>query len=154
MLQEVLEHIHNRFIRQPHVGEYTVTGSMLSPSAFLREGQRFWLFGSIQNDGLYTYHATGCTNDDDNEEAQFVTETFGGTICDLEVPKRLISLSREIEEWVEKYGEILNNPYSSESFGGYSYQKSQMSKSYGQNPFIGWQDVFGRKLERWRKICW
>ena len=153
MLQAICEHIHNRFIRKPHTGEYTISGGMISPLDFLAEGQRFWLVGSVLNDGLYTYHAVGCTNDDDTEDAGFEDETFTGTICAAAIPRQLASLSAEIAAWVEKYGVAMNSPYQSESFGGYSYTKQQASKSFGKNPTMSWEAIFASRLNTWRKLC-
>ena len=151
MLQQVLEHIHNRFIRETHVEEISIHEGMVSPADFLKEGQRFWIVGSVLNDGVYTYHADGCTNDDDDAVAGFSDEDFSGEICALAVPPAVIALSVDILGWVRQYGDIVNSPYTSESFGGYSYTRASAKGNTGGN--AGWQDVFAGRLNAWRKLC-
>ena len=94
MLQEVLEHIHNMFIKTPNPGNYTIADGFLS-LPFVKDGQRIWIVGSDLNDGVYTYHDDGIKNDDNNEVAGLQDETFAGTICALAVPPTVIALSAE-----------------------------------------------------------
>lgn len=152
MLQQVLEHIHNRFIKAPYVGAYSISGGVISPLDFLVEGQRFWITGSVLNDGVYTYHSKGCTDDDDSYEAGFADEDFNGVICAMAVPPAVIALSADILGWEQKYGDIVNSPYTSESFGGYSYTRASGSGA-GGNAAADWKDVFASRLNAWRKIC-
>ena len=58
------------------------------------------------------------------------------------VPPAFEAVAAEIEEWKQKNAEVINSPYQSESFGGYSYTKGTAS----------WQGVFSKRLNRWRKI--
>lgn len=153
MLQQVLEYVHNWFIKTPYVGKYSISGGVISPLDFLIEGQRFWITGSTLNDGVYTYHANGCTNDDDTSVAGFADEDFTGVICALAVPPAVIALSADISGWVSKYGDVINSPYQSESFGGYSYEKQTMSKVGGGSPTMSWQQMFATRLNTWRKLC-
>ena len=151
MLQQVCDHIHNYFIREPHVGTFKIADGMIS-LPFLIEGQRFWITNSVLNDGVYTYHENGITNDDDTEAAGLQDETFAGTICALAVPPAVIAQSAEINQWVESNGDIVNNPYTSESvLGEYSYTKA--SGGTGAGGSVGWEDVFRNRLNRWRKIA-
>ena len=149
MLQQVCEHIHNYFIKNAYPNSYSIADGMIS-LPFLKEGQRFWLVGSDLNDGVYTYHAAGITNDDDTEAAGLSDEDFNGTICAMAVPPAVVALSGEISNWVEKYGATVNSPYQSESFNGYSYSlKSGAAAGVGG---ADWQGVYGKRLNRWRKI--
>ena len=149
MLQEVCEHIHNYFIKESHDGSYEIADGMISPS-FVKEGQRFLIVGSVFNDGIYTYHAAGITNDDDANAAGLQDETWAGTICALAVPPAVIALSEEIKAWVDEYGATINSPYSSESvLGVYSYTKD---KSGNNGDSASWQGVFRDRLNRWRKV--
>ena len=135
MLEEVLRHLNNWFIVPGgvHTGTFTVeNGGIVLP--FLRNGRYFRVTGSLFNDGLHQYPAADLTD-----------ETFDGTIWALSVPKAVISLSEEISAWNEKNGAA--GPYSSESFGGYSYTRA--TKSNGQA--VGWQDVFAAQLSPWKK---
>lgn len=153
MLQKVMEYVHNMFIKTPNPGTYTIENGAISPSVALKEGQRIWIVGSDLNDGVYTYHESGFKNDDDTEAAGLRDEVFSGSICALSVPPTVIALTEEISQWVEKYGETIRSPYSSEDvIGVYSYEKMTASKVGGGNPFIGWQDVFKTDLDRWRRV--
>jgi len=153
MLQKVLEYVHNMFIKVPNPGTYTIENGAISPSVALKEGQRIWIVGSDLNDGVYTYHESGIQNDDDTEAAGLRDEVFSGSICALAVPPAVIALTEEIKQWVEKYGEAMRSPYSSESvIGVYSYEKMTASKVGGGNPNLGWQDTFKAELDRWRRV--
>ena len=151
MLQEICEHIHNYFISSTQRGTYTAAGGAISPSLQLKEGQRFLITGSDLNDGVYTYHASGLMNADDTDWAGLADETFSGAICGLSIPPQLIALSAEVSEWVDKYGGIMNSPYQSESFGGYSYTKTSGGSGDGELS-ASWQQVFASRLNRWRKV--
>lgn len=153
MLQQILEFIHNRFIETPYVGEYTIQQGVISPLDFLKEGQRFWIVGSSLNDAVYTYHSNGCKDDDDKKAVTFLDEEFAGTICALAIPKAVLDLSTEIGDWNTKYGGINAGPYTSESFGGYSYTKATRSGGTGAGLAVGWQQVFADRLNTWRKLC-
>ena len=146
MLQQVCEHLHNFFIRSAHPGNYIIADGTLS-LPFLKDGQRFWITGSDLNDGVYTYYADGITNDDDTEVAGLRAESFNGTICAMAVPPAAIALSGEIKNWVEKFGSVIDSPYQSESFNGYSY-----SKASGDAGGPGWQTHFKSRLDPWRKV--
>ena len=153
MLQQVCEDIHNMFIKEPYCGEFAIADGVISPSLGLLEGQRFWITGSVLNDGVYTYHADGIMNDDDTEEVGLQDETWAGTICALAVPPAVIALSAEISAWVDKYGDVVNSPYMSESvIGVYNYTKGSQNGSSGASKVVSWQDVFGSQLNRWRKV--
>ena len=151
MLQQICEEIHNYFIKTPLCGEFEIADGVISPSLDLLEGQRIWITGSVLNDGVFTYHADGITNDDDTEEAGLQDETWAGTICALAVPPAVIALSAEINAWVEDNGEAVNSPYQSENvIGVYSYTKATGGSGVGGS--VTWKDVFGNQLNRWRKV--
>ena len=150
MLQQVLAHIHNYFIKEAHVGAYSIADGMISLD-FLKDGQRFWITNSDLNDGVYTYHASGIKNDDDNAVAGLSDEDFCGTVCAMSVPTALVALSGEIKQWVDKYGDAANSPYQSENvIGVYSYTKKNSSDENGAS--ASWQDIFSKRLAEWRKI--
>lgn len=154
MLQEVLEHIHNYFIHRPNPGTYHIESSVISPLPQLLDGQRIWITGSVLNDGVYTYHADGIRDDDDKNAAGLQDETFAGTICALAVPPAVIALSEEISQWVDDNSDVLNSPLASESFNGYSYTLKTGGSTGGDSAGqLGWQSIFGKRLDRWRKLC-
>ena len=153
MLQEVCEYIHNYFLKTPNHGTYTIVDGAITPLPDLKEGQRLWIVGSDLNDGVYTYHASGISDDDDISAAGLQDETFAGTICALAVPPAVIALSEEIKKWVDDNGDVINSPYQSESFNGYSYSLKTGNGQGDSAGQIGWQNVFGKRLARWRKLC-
>lgn len=135
MLERILSHIHNYFEREIVKGTFTISSQTIEVP-FLTDGQYFRIVGSIWNDGVYEYPTSNLTN-----------EVFEGEIWALAIPRAVIELSKTIEEWEAKNNS--NSPYTSESFGGYSYTKGT-NKTTGQ-PF-GWQDVFRNDLNQWRKL--
>ena len=149
MLQQVMENIHNYFIKDRHEGIHEVADGMISLP--LLDGQRFLIIGSVLNDGVYTYHDTGIKNDDDTEAAGLHDETFTGTICGLAVPPAVIALSGEIKAWVENNGEAVDSPFQSENvIGVYSYTKA--SGGSGAGGAVTWVDVYRDQLNRWRRL--
>ena len=139
MLEQVLMNIRRWFPVEGgiHSGTFTIKdGGIALP--FLAEGQYFRICGSVFNDGLHQYNVL-----------DLVDETFTGTIWALAIPKAVIDLSKEIEKWQEKNGESASSPYSSESFGGYSYSKATDAETGGA---VMWQSAFKQQLSAWRKI--
>lgn len=151
MLQQMMEYIHNMFVKSPNPGKYTIAGGVISPAPALKDGQRFLVVGSDLNDGVYTYHADGYKDDDDSNVAGLRDETFAGSVCALAVPPAVIALAGEIKAWVDANSESIQSPYTSESvIGVYSYTKA--SGGTGAGGAISWQDVFKTRLDRWRKL--
>lgn len=141
MLEQILDHIHNYFVKDVYRGEYEIAANTID-LPFLVDGQYFKIVGSIFNDGLHEYPAFDLHD-----------ETFEGEIWALAIPRAIIKLSEEVDDWIEKYGEQAASPYQSESFGGYSYsKKSSGSQSSNRSDAFNWQDVFRSRLNHWRKI--
>lgn len=142
MLEQVLGHLKNWFQVGVYPGTYTIqNGEITLP--FLVDGQYFRICGSLFSDGLHRYGPDmECLQD----------ETFTGTIWALAVPKAVIDLADEIAVWQEKYGDVITNPYSSESFGGYSYTKATMAEAASGSASAGWEGAFRSRLNRWRKL--
>lgn len=140
MLENVLMHLKNWFVVPGgvHGGVYTVAnGAMELP--FLRRGQYYRICGSVFNDGLHKYGDPTDTLAD---------ETFNGTVWALAVPKAVVNLAAEITEWQAKNGEAVASPYTSESFGGYSYTKATDTATGAQ---ATWETVFKARLNPYRK---
>ena len=139
MLEQVLMNIRNWFPVKGGIrsGTFTIKdGGITLP--FLADGQYFRICGSVFNDGLHQYNVL-----------DLIDETFNGTIWALAIPKAVIELADEIGKWQEKNGEAASSPFSSESFGGYSYSKSTDAETGGA---VTWQSAFKRQLSAWRKI--
>lgn len=150
MLQEICETCHNYFIQKVHSGEYTIENGTVS-LPFLLDGQRFRIVGSVLNDGVYTYHQGDIHTDDDDEAVGLRDETFSGDVVAMAVPPAVVAMSAEVKEWVEKYRDTVNSPYTSENvIGVYSYTKAQGGSGAGGS--VTWQDAFRSRLKAWRKI--
>lgn len=144
MLEQILDFIHNYFIKEVYRGKFKISNGSLLDIDFLQEGQYFKIVGSIFNDGVHKYLSA---------DASLIDEEFVGDIWAMAVPPAVIALADEITDWVDKYGDIMNSPYQSESFGGYSYSKAQGYASAGGEILSSWQAVFGSRLNHWRKIA-
>ena len=141
MLEEIMDFIHNYFDYQRKRGEFTVSSGNLDCD-FLQNGQYFKIVGSIFNDGVWQYPAT-----------EMKDETFCGEVWLLAVPPRLSSLATDIQAWVSTNAEVLASPYTSESFGGYSYTKASGSANGENGGAYSWRDVFASQLNQWRKLA-
>lgn len=143
MLEQLLTYLHNWFrvrdsVDGKHPGTYAVEdGEIALP--FLQNGQYFRIIGSVFNDGLHRYGP---------EMEALQDETFTGTVWALAVPKAVIELADEIEAWQKKYGATVASPFTSESFGGYSYSKAATADT----SIVGWESVFKPRLNQWRKV--
>ena len=132
MLETVLMYLNNWFVVGRYDDTYTIEdGGITLP--FLVDGQYFRIVGSLFNDGVYQY------------PAELTDETFDGSVWALAIPKALLSTVEEITAWTAKNGD--SGPYTSESFGGYSYSKATNSKGLA----VGWRDVFAAQLAPWKK---
>lgn len=132
MLETVLMYLNNWFVVGRYDDTYTIEdGGITLP--FLVNGQYFRIVGSLFNDGVYQY------------PAELADETFDGSVWALAIPKALLSTVEEITVWTAKNGD--SGPYTSESFGGYSYSKATNSKGLA----VGWRDVFAAQLAPWKK---
>ena len=139
MLEQVLMNIRRWFPVKGGIHSDTFTikdGGITLP--FLADGQYFRICGSVFNDGLHQYNVLNLTD-----------ETFTGTIWALAIPKAVIELADEIQKWQDKNADALSSPYSSESFGGYSYSKETDTKT---GRAVTWQSKFENQLSAWRKI--
>ena len=139
MLTELCGVLRNWFETDRISGTYTVeNGSITLP--ILQNGQFFRVVGSVFNDGVHQY-----------PDYAMADETFDGSIWPMSVPPALLCLGEEIKAWQEKNGDIAASPYTSESFGGYSYSKSTSGSATGAG-MVTWQSVFKSRLNQWRKI--
>ena len=140
MLEAVLTHLKNWFVVPcgVHEGVYTIENSTLE-LPFLHNGQYYRICGSVFNDGLHRYG---------DIEDKLQNETFTGTVWALAIPKAVIDLAVSIEEWQIKNGETVASPFTSESFGGYSYTKATDSTT---GTVATWETVFRAQLNPYRK---
>ena len=136
MLTEICAEIRNYFCQRKHFGDFTISGGNITPSDILQEGQYFRIIGSVFNDGVHQYPASDLKD-----------EVFRGAVWAMAVPPTLVALAAEIEEY-NKNDAGKASPYTSESFGGYSYTKATDANGAP----IGWQKAFASRLNKWRKL--
>lgn len=120
-------------------GEIDLSG--LASRMAVVDGQYFRVVGSKFNDGVYKHPATG-----------MVDETFSGGVWVMAVPPAVLTLLNDIIAWRDKYENVVDSPFSSESFGGYSYSKSYGQGASSSSTGVTWVDRFANRLNRWRKI--
>lgn len=140
VLTELCQELKNWFCDEAdiHEGTFTVENGTLS-LPFLLNGQYFRIMGSVFNDGVHKY----------DENLALDDETFSGSIWAMRIPKSVVELAAEIDEWIEKNGETVTSPLQSESWGGYSYS---LKAGGGDTGSVSWKSVFGSSLNRWRKL--
>ncbi|MBR1751845.1 MAG: hypothetical protein IJ740_13425 [Ruminococcus sp.] len=131
-----------------HSGTFTIENGTISGADFLVDSQYFRITGSKLNDGVY--------ENDSKSLAALRDETFTGAIWDMSVPPSFSKLCEDIGEWLSKYGGVDSaamSPFTSESFGGYSYSKSNGGSSGdGTASSNSWQGVFADRLRKWRRL--
>ena len=128
-------------------GTYTINNGAISPLPdSIINGQYIRIVGSKLNDRVIRYTA--------EDLAALKDETFNGAIWSMYVPPDFIELCEDIAEWNAKNGTAESaamSPFTSESFGGYSYSKGGGSASTGGACTV-WQDVFKPRLNAYRRI--
>lgn len=144
MLTELCQELKNWFDKDRFFGTFTISGGSIGLSETgIQNGQYFRIVGSVFNDGVHQYPAAGLTD-----------ETFDGAVWLMAVPQAVITLNQDIMAWQRKYGTADSeamSPFTSESFGGYSYSKGSGS-SGSDGGGVTWQSVFASRLNLWRKI--
>lgn len=152
MLTEVCDFVHNYFEYAIYEGTFEIEDGTIDLDSLVVNGQRFRIIGSALNDGIYTYHTDGTIfNDDGKVGVTLASETFTGRVVAMAVPQAVLSIVSDITDWVDKNKTVLDSPYQSESFGGYSYTKASGSGSNAGGA-LSWQDMFRSRLNAYRKI--
>ena len=150
MLTELCQELHNWFDRNmpKTYGNITIsdgTMSSLGKKIEFLDGQYYRIIGSVFNDGVHLY---GSEND------ILVDENFTGSVWAMAIPKEVVKLADDIAAWRTKYeaiDSVAMSPYSSESFGGYSYSKGGGSGG-SSGGGADWRTTFRVRLNMWRKI--
>lgn len=137
-LTELCKELNNWFDMKRHFGEFTIEDGVLIDDLGLLNDQYFRIVGSVFNDGVHQYPVDGLKD-----------EVFDGAIWAMAVPPEVIALCDAITAWENEYGDVILRPYTSESFGGYSYTRG--STSSGADASNGFRDAFASELNRWRK---
>lgn len=108
----------------------------------IAENQFFRVVGSIFNDGVYQ----------NTSELSLTDEEFDGAVWLMAVPPAVLITLEEINDWLNANQAVIDSPYQSESFGGYSYSKGGAGSGGDSNGNITWQSHFAGFLNRYRKI--
>lgn len=140
-ITELCEELRNWFDQKRITGTFEISDGHIDLSGYLLDGQYYRIIGSVFNDGAHKYG-------DENDVLH--DETFRGEIWALAIPKTVLDMLDEITKWVDKYGESVNSPFSSESFGGYAVTYNVSSDNGVSGG--GWQSAFAGRLNKWRKI--
>ena len=147
ILEQVLVHTHNWFVYDTiDVGYCEILNGSLPASVSIPSGAWYRIQGSLFNDGLHQHPDTELTD-----------ETFNGTVTVCAIPKALLDVVEEIEDWLEHYAIAMSkaqeSPYQSESFDGYSYSiRGDLTPQNGSGGLTGWQAAFASRLNAWRKM--
>ncbi len=137
MLNEICAEIRNYFVKDIHNGTFEIVGGKITPLDFIQENQYFRIVGSVFNDGVYKNTA----------DLELTNEVFCGAVWSMALPPAFIDLAAEIKAFNESDAGK-PSPYTSESFGGYSYSKATDSNGAP----IGWKKVFASRLNQYRRI--
>lgn len=133
-------------IKDVYGGTYKIENHTISPSDIMIPNQYFYISGSKLNDRVI------CNTAEDL--ALLKDETFNGAIWDMCVPPAFLELCADVEKWKaknENADSTAMSPFTSESFGGYSYSKGGGSASTGGAATV-WQDVFRPRFNAFRRI--
>lgn len=140
MLTEFFQYLKNWFEISKIFSSFSVSNGVLSYSDGkdipLSVGQLYRIVGSSLNNGVYKYGTDELTD-----------ETFTGAVWVMAVPPAVMALADDIEKWTTENGKIIDSPYQSESFGGYSGTLKS-----GSSGCLSWKDQFAARLAPWRKI--
>ena len=136
MIGEICKELNNFFIREIRHGSFSVKDGRIEPLDFLQEGQYYRIVGSVFNDGVHQYSSEELTD-----------EIFDGAIWAMAVPPSVIALCAEIEAW-NGSDAAKPSPYTSESFGGYSYARAT---DINGAP-LTWQGAFKSRLNKYRRV--
>jgi hypothetical protein len=147
MLTELCQELRNWFDRDHDkwFGTIVISDGQINANGAeinLIDGQHFRIIGSLLNDGVYKYPADNLKD-----------ETFSGAVWSMAIPPSVVELADRIGQWIEDNKAVIDSPYQSESFGGYSYSKgSGGSGSGGSGNSADWRNHFADDLNRWRKL--
>ena len=148
-LTEICANLKNYFLTGNNAikkGTFTIVSGS-APLDTLLAGQYFRIYGSILNDGVWQNTAADLAN--------LRAETFTGEIWSMSVPRDFEQLCIDINAWRDANEGVSSanmSPYTSESFGGYSYSKGGSSSKSGGTA-VSWQAQFAARLSTYRRIA-
>lgn len=147
MLGEICAKIRNYFTysEDKHIGDWMISSGIILPAITLSTDY-IRIVGSRLNDGVHVRGKDGFSLKD---------ESFHGAIWIMSPPADFIALADEIAAWQEKNGDLdgpAMSPFTSESFGGYSYSKSGGSGDGSISTGADWASAFASRLNIYRRV--
>lgn len=151
MLEEICAYLHNYFQYEILFGVFAIEDGELYAKAcaslpadmningILKNDQYIRVVGSVMNDGIYKAPTFGFDQD----------EEFNGAVWLMAVPREFKTLVSDIEDWTANNQSVIDSPYTSESFGGYSYSKASPANGTGS---YDWSSHFASRLNKYRKV--
>lgn len=148
MLTQICQYLRNWFDKKLDGTSYPKYDGtfMINEGEIVSEfetGQYIRIIGSMFNDGVHRVGDGGLTD-----------ETFKGEIWLMSIPKPVIEAAKWAVAWLEVNGgadSSANSPFTSESFGGYSYSKGASANGSGGTSVFE-QAYMVNALAPWRKI--
>ena len=153
LIEEICQNIRNYFVDfyrgDVFRGAFSIENDEIvatdgSKTPIITNGMYYRIKGSYLNDGVYL-KGTDIPKD----------ETFKGEIWLMHPPASFLSLVEEIAAWNEINAAVDSanmSPFTSESFGGYSYSKGNGNGQSGSGTAVTWQAQFATRLNAWRKV--
>lgn len=156
MLTEICQYLRNWFERDTWFGDFNITNGVIAYANGvvlpLLNGQYYRVIGSVFNDGVHIYGTKEVQGQTVLIEPLVDEPSFDGAVWPMAVPPAILELDSDITAWIAANGDAINSPYTSESFGGYSYSLRSANGQAGENIGVTWQNQFGARLGPWRKI--
>lgn len=145
MIGEICAELKNYFTYEEdrHIGDFTIVNGVLVPSLdFPTDYIR--IVDSRLNNGVHKKNKDGVF--------ELADESWHGSVWIMSPTADFLSLVDEIAEWQTKYADVIQSPYQSESFGGYSRTMASGNSSSGGSQSPTWQSQFGSRLKRYRRM--
>lgn len=170
IVEDVMRECNNFFITDKRVLEkITIKDNVIINSLDFLDGQYIWILHSVFNTGVYKFYGKKTWGDLKKQtwakvspsawenflnscDDELIDEEFNGEIVGLAPPRAFLQLCEDIKAWRDKYGNTLDSPFTSESFGGYSYTKASGTGDSSGTTGVTWQAQFKSQLNKWRKI--
>lgn len=150
MLTQICQYLRNWFEREKFFGAFAVSGGVLTyadgTALPLLSGQYYRIIGSVFSDGVHRWADAKDTLPD---------ETFTGAVWSMGIPADVLTLAADVAAWCAKYAgtdSAAMSPFTSESFGGYTYSKNAGGGTGSAGGGTSWQAAFADRLAPWRKI--
>lgn len=147
LLTEICDYLNNYFWDERLQDEFAIESGVIDDVSSLRlkEGQYIRIQGSTFNDGVWQWSEGGIPD--------LTDESFDGYVYRMAIPAVILDTAEQIGKWQEKYGVTspAYSPFSSESFGNYSYSKGGSTSGTGSTASGTWQSVFGNSLAPFRR---